>query len=121
MDKKINLNLDFGIDRTPKEGEDASKIPTNQKVTSNYLAYAVRLANPQGLPSDKRRIWANLEDRLEKAVEGGEDGFTVNQYEYQFIKEAFDKATVPANEAGVFTEVETAVLNAADVDAHPKK
>lgn len=110
MDKKINLNLDFGIDR--EKQKDAA---TNQAVARNYLTYAINIGYKEGLPSDKRRIWDNIARRLDSAVDKNEESVVVNQYEYMFMKGAFEKAVVPAQEAKNFTTVETAFLNAEDV------
>lgn len=111
MDKKIVLNLDFGIDR--EKQKDAA---SNQTIARNYLTYAINLGYKEGLASDKRRIWDKIQDRMETAIEKNEDYFTVNSYEMVFLRAAFEKALVPATETKNFTVVENAVFNAEDIE-----
>lgn len=110
MDKSIKLDVDFGVDRIKD-----TKAPSNARIMLQYIGYTVGLGYKEGLSSDKRRMWDAILRRIEDAVEKGLDSFTLNQYEYVFIKQAYEKAVAPANEVKWVTASETAVLNAEDV------
>lgn len=103
----INLKNDFGVDREKNKDWVA-----DEQITANYINFAVTLAYKEGLNSDKRRMFKSIQDRLEKAVERGDSEFEVNEYEYMFIKGAFEKALVPTNETKMFTVTEAAVFEA---------
>lgn len=110
--KRIKLNNDFGINRKLPENKEA---PSDQVITTRAISRAMSLGYKEGLPSDKRRIWSKLEDKMIDAADAGEKFFDINDYEYLLLKGAYDKAIVPTNETKSFTVVEMAVLDADEV------
>lgn len=109
MDKQIKLNIDFGYDRVADKN-----IPSDRQVTLNYLGYIVSLGYKEGLNPDKRRIWNKIYNKAEEAIHANEEVLNVNSYEHAFLKQAFEKALVPANESKNVTLVETEVFDAKD-------
>jgi len=108
-DKKMNLNIDFGYDRSnDKEG----RIPSNQQITVNYLVFGVKLGYKDGLPADKRRMMDSVMTRLEAAVKANEETFPLNSYEHLFFVQAFEKAVCPVDEVRSFSLVEKSLLEA---------
>lgn len=107
--KKIKLNNDFGINRKLAANKE---VPNDQIITSRAISHAMNLGYKEGLPSDKRRIWAKLEEKMLDAVEEEAKFFEVNDYEYLLLKGAYDKAVVPTAETKAFTIVEMAVMDA---------
>lgn len=114
MSKFIKLKNDFGINRAV----DKNSHPDNE-ITASWIRAAIVSGYAGGLTHDKRRIYATLDDRLEKAVLGNYDYFEVNPVEYAFIVSAFKSAVIDPKFTHTVIITEDAVLNALDVEPEP--
>ena len=107
MNRIFNININYEFNR-----EENPAIPSNQKVTTNYISHVIGLANDKGLADDKRRMFARIMDKLDKVVEAGTDTVELNDYEMVFIKDAFSKAMIPVKEVPIITLIEDKLAEA---------
>lgn len=110
----ILLKNDFKIDRTKDKQQDS-----DQKITVNWIHYAVQKGFANGLSSDKRRLFFTLAEKLEKAIKNDEEYVEVNSVEQQFLKIAFENAIIDAKFTSGVSVAESAVLN--PVESLPPK
>lgn len=110
MSKRINLLVDFKVDR-----EKDKTAPLDLEIFRNYIGYAVNLGYKEGLTSDKRRLWDRIADKFDKAVEVKGEFVDLNAYEYPFIKTAFEKAVIPAQDRMFFIVEKAVIDDAAEV------
>ncbi len=105
----ILFKNDYKIDRE-KEVDAVS----DQQITKNWIDAVVNKGYETGLSQDKRRIFTLIEKKMDDAVEANADYLEVNAVEYQFIKDAFEKAIMDPRFAVPVTIVEKSVLDATD-------
>lgn len=95
---KFQINLDY---RVPKPKTDAEKeaFKSNSELTENYLAYAARKKYPDGMPSGvKLRSFARVQRKIDDAIEEGKDYISLENAEFDVIKEIFkDELAFPAD------------------------
>jgi len=103
---QININQDFKLDR---EGVHKSW-PTNQELFRNYVSFGVQSAHKEGLKSDDRRLWDNIMNKFDDAIESKSDTVDLNAVQIVFLKNSFEKATIPVNEVKLFSIVENEIL-----------
>lgn len=103
----IKLDNDFQIDRE-KEKEAIS----NQEITTTWLQAVIVKGYEVGLTQDKRRIYALIVDKINKAIKEKADYLELNVVEYLFVKSAFETAVMDPKVTTLVTIVETAFLNA---------
>ncbi len=81
--KQINLSNDFGIVRDSETPDDTL---SDAMISLRCLVGAVNLGYKEGLPAEKRRIWASIESRIKTAAEKEESALEVNDYELVFLR-----------------------------------
>lgn len=106
---KINLNQDFKIDRQGTQKD----WPADSEIFRNYLKAGISSGYKEGLKSDDRRIWNNIENKIDEAILGNGE-VELNAIEIVFIKRAFDKAVIPASEVKLFSVVENEITKLAE-------
>ena len=91
---KIILNVDYkftypeGVEKpSPEKSEKESA-----ELSKSYIEYAVTGHYKDGLNSQFRRTFANIQNRMDQAIASKEYFFEVNPIEYNFIHEAFTSA-----------------------------
>lgn len=110
MDKTINLNSIEFTDRKDPANSDA---PSNQTLFTNYVGYVVNQAfEKSGLNGDKRRLYNHILEKMDKAIQDTAETLVLNSYEYLFLKDAFEKATIEPKNTLMVTKVENAILSA---------
>ena len=107
---QININPDFKLDR---EGVHKAW-PTNQELFRNYVSFGVGSAHKEGLKSDDRRLFDNIMNKFDDAIETKQDFVDLNAVQIVFLKNSFDKATIPVNEVKLFSIVEGEVLKSSE-------
>ncbi len=106
--KYINLKNDFGIDRSADNSKD---LPTDQELTLSWLRTGAIAGYPV-LASDKRRIFIKLSDRMDQAAKDKLDVFELNDIEYMFLRDGFEKGASKPEVAKYVNIAEEALLNA---------
>lgn len=110
MDKTIKLNSIEFTDRKDPANKD---VPSNQNLFMSYVGYVVNQAyGEQGLNGDKRRLYNRILEKMDKTVESNAKLLELNSYEYLFLKDAFEKATIEPKNTMMVTKVENALLSA---------
>ena len=107
---QININQDFKLDR---EGIHKTW-PTNQELFRNYMTFGVNSGHKEGLKSDDRRLWDNIMNKFDNAIENKEDTIDLNAIQIVFLKKSFEKASIPVNEIKLFSVVENEILKSAE-------
>lgn len=109
MDKTINLSTLNLVDRSKPENKEA---PADATLFTNYVGYVVNKAFEGGMNGDKRRLYNRLLEKFDKAIDEKSETVVVNNYEYLFLKDAFEKAVVEPANTMMVTKVENGILNA---------
>lgn len=107
--KYISLKNDFGVDR-----ENNKDVPSDQELSASWLRTGVISGYPI-LPSDKRRIFIGISNKLSKALKDNKDYVEVTPVEYSFMKEGFERGQTKPELAEYVTVAETALFDAADI------
>lgn len=110
----IKLNNDFGVDRIANP-----TAPSNKGMTCNWIQTVIAYGYKNGLPADKRRIFATILKKIDVAEHDEFAGFLdLNPVEYAFVQNACALAVVSPQETKAITVIEDAI-NTATVEIPP--
>jgi len=85
----MNLNLNY------PQREDSNILP-NPELTLDYINYAVKNSNPDGLSSDFRKIFSRIQNKISVAIDNNESEVNLEEAEKDLLKKSFEKAKFPA-------------------------
>lgn len=112
--KYVNLNQPFKVDI-----EKNPTTPPDRELTLDWIANALGYGYKNGLPSDARRIFVNILEKIENTKKMATDYFEMNAVEEVFILKAFSQLVCSPNEAKWINLAEDAIKGAVTEDKLP--